>query len=269
MRDISKNIQAVESFNSIVDSAFHKGADCRDVLIDFCGFNDAMISLLKRVDNALIKDDDNYFDKKDNFDEYGMAKKIPIKSLLNMYDLWNADEYTLNRGNVLISEYGKIYFVTDTVRVDCPIASQVDAHPLSTTETVDFANCVEFDNCGGMKFVEMNSRENLHRSLFYKKDRYQYQNKRRYWFVREIDKFMTDLRDGTMLEKLLSHQNSIILNHRIDEKVKEQIENVRHEQEMLSPARITVLEWKTLFDRVERLEEDIKRCEMRPNYDEY
>ena len=80
---------------------------------------------------------------------------------------------------------------------------------------------------------------------------------------------MTDLRDGTMLEKLLSHQNSIILNHRIDEKVKEQIENVRHEQEMLSPARITVLEWKTLFDRVERLEDDIKRCEMKPKYDEY
>ena len=77
MRDIRKNIQAVESFNSIVDRAFHKGSDCRDVLIDCCGFNDAMISLLKRVDNALIKDSDNYFDKKDNFDEYGMARKSP------------------------------------------------------------------------------------------------------------------------------------------------------------------------------------------------
>ena len=80
---------------------------------------------------------------------------------------------------------------------------------------------------------------------------------------------MTDLRDGTMLEKLLSHQNSIILSHRIDEKVKEQIENVRYEQEMLSPARITVLEWKTLLNRLATLEDDIKRCEMRPNYDEY
>ena len=47
------------------------------------------------------------------------------------------------------------------------------------------------------------------------------------------------------------------------------IENVRYEQEMLSPARITVLEWKTLLNRLETLEDDIKRCEMRPNYDEY
>ena len=72
-----------------------------------------------------------------------------------------------------------------------------------------------------------------------------------------------------LTEKLLSHQNSIILNYRIDEKVKEQIEKFRYEQEMLSPARITTFEWKTLFERVERLEDDIKRCEMRPNYDEY
>ena len=63
---------------------------------------------------------------------------------------------------------------------------------------------------------------------------------------------MADLRDGTMLEK-----------------VKEQIENVRYEHEMLSSARITVLEWKTLFNRIERLEDDIKRCERKPNYDEY
>ena len=51
MRDISKNMQAVESFNRIVDSAFHKGVDCRDVLIASDAFDIGYVCGLKNKEN--------------------------------------------------------------------------------------------------------------------------------------------------------------------------------------------------------------------------
>lgn len=265
----------VELFNNTLDVLFHHDYDCVKWLCKSLCYEPHHIDYLKRVVAHILPMDDyvvdEYYDNEKNFDEVGGARNVFCSTLDYLYHLKSADDYKLMRGNVLIDDGGCMYIVCDdTVSVKCPVPSNVDGHPLKTQESVDFVNCVRFTRDGDVRYVELNSRYDVSRSNFYKENLdwgYMMRCRHHYYIIEDVNRFMDDLRDASLFEKMLSVQNNLIRQKRIADEVEKRVEEVRYEQEMAAPAQITVREWKSLLERIKSIEEDVSQCYRRSNYD--